>query len=142
MPNFRLPRSRSVMLPPDYNFENMYAGRATFASTVNRPFAVGLFNSSTSGQVLVLYGWSISIAQPAVVNFDLVQGDVLIAGNNANPLNPLQPSGPGVMSAGIGTNTLSPTAGCWEFGAEPEHWPYPWPSAVIPAGYTWLATVQ
>ncbi|MGH3184051.1 MAG: hypothetical protein ACRDOE_19410, partial [Streptosporangiaceae bacterium] len=49
---------------------------------------------------------------------------------------------PGIMNAFLTAFNPTPTAGGWEIGAEPAHWPYPWPAAIVAPGYTWQMVSQ
>jgi hypothetical protein len=139
MPNFRLPRGRNLMAPPDFAFDRMFAGQGQVTGGGNFP-VVGLYNSSTVNEVAVVYGWSMRVTADTEVYFSYVRNPPRTSYTSADPLNPARAASAVAVYNSVVSTPATPTAGSWQATLGSHYWPYPWPCAVVPPGWGWQAT--
>jgi hypothetical protein len=140
MPNYRLPRGRQVMLPPDYNFDQMFSGFVGAGPNTTQFSQCGIYNSSTQGEVLVVYAWSLALNVSNLVLFSFFQGPNPGVPSAAMPLNPYAAAGPGVMFQVTAGSKPTAVLSAWPTAPGVAYWPYPWPAAIIPPGWNWAVT--
>lgn len=145
MPSWRRPRGTVIRTIPDWNLNN--CASVLISNSVSGAYAVeaGLYNNSTAGWFLVVWGLSIGQYYSSLTNIGYFQAWVQMLKTPGvtpyqanNPVNPTSTVNFGVgwyNSASPGPqneNLLYPAPvgpGNWE-------WPHDFPIGVVPAGYS------